>query len=77
MPTPSPAPRAKRSNWALRLLAIVLSALAFLGFWQAAARTPAVAPPPNGGGYAPPTNGQGGLIPPGALGNPHGSTRVS
>jgi len=82
MHTPPPASRAnragaKRSNWGLRLLAVALSALAFLGFWRAAARTPAAATPTSGSEYAPPANGQGGLLPPGGLGNPHGSTRLS
>ncbi len=71
---PQPAPRARRSNWGLRLVALLLSALAFLGFWQGAQR--ASASQPGGSDYAPPSSGQGGLLPPGGLG-PHGSTHLS
>jgi hypothetical protein len=53
-----------------------LSALAFLGFWQAAAHASA-APTTSGSQYAPPASGQGGLIGPGGLSGAHGSTRLS
>lgn len=71
---PQPAPRAKRSNWGLRLVALLLSGLAFLGFWQGTQHTSASQP--GGSDYAPPSGGQGGLLGPGGLA-PHGSTRLS
>jgi len=71
---PLPPPRAKRSNWGLRLVALLVSALAFLGFWQGAQH--ASARQPGGSDYAPPPGGQGGLLGPGGL-DPHGSTRLS
>lgn len=70
---PSPGPRPRRSNWGLRLVAVLLSALAFLGFWQGAQRT-STATSTSSSQYAPPTSG--GLLPPGGL-VPHGSTHVS
>ena len=70
----SPAKPALRSNWGLRLVALLLSALAFLGFWQGAQH--ASSSSPAGGDYAPPSNTQGGLLAPGGLGT-HGSTRLS
>lgn len=72
-----PAKRARRrSNWGLRFGALLLSALAFLGFWQAAERVSAAPATGTGGQYAPPSGSQGGLLPASGLG-PHGSTRVS
>ncbi|MBF6591787.1 MAG: hypothetical protein IVW57_14865 [Ktedonobacterales bacterium] len=73
-PPPAARSRAARSNWALRLVAGVLSALAFLGFWQLAAHTPRS----SGNGYAPPAGTSGGLVQPGSFGGPpNGSTRIS
>ncbi len=72
---PQPALPVKRSNWGLRLVAALLSALAFLGFWQGAQHTPA-AQTSGGATYGPPANGHGGLLPAGGLG-PHGATRLS
>lgn len=76
-----PVARRRRSNWALRLLAVGLSALSFIGFWQIAMHTPkpTTSAPGGAGGptFAPPTGGQGGLILPGDIGKPHGGTHVS
>jgi hypothetical protein len=71
---PLPPPRAKRSNWGLRLVALLLSGLAFLGFWQGAQH--ASATQPGSKDFALPSSGQGGLLGPGGL-DPHGSTRLS
>lgn len=68
-----PASRVNRSNWGLRLVAMLLSALAFLGFWQGAQHN---APAASGNDYAPPSGSQGGLLPAGGL-SPHGSTHLS
>ncbi len=38
--SPQPAPRGRHSNWGLRLLAALLSALAFAGFWLGAQHAP-------------------------------------
>lgn len=69
---PVSAPRARHSNWGLRLVAALLSALAFLGFWQGAQHSSSATP--TSSQYAPPSSG--GLLPPGGL-VPHGSTHVS
>jgi hypothetical protein len=71
---PLPPQRGRRSNWGLRLVALLLSVLAFLGFWQGTQQ--ASATQPGGKDYAPPASGQGGLLGPGGL-NPHGNTRLS
>jgi hypothetical protein len=70
----APASPARRSNWGLRLVALLLSALAFLGFWQGARH--ASSSSQSSGDYAPPSGTQGVLLPPGGLGT-HGSTRLS
>jgi hypothetical protein len=69
----------RRSNWSLRIVAAILSALAFVGFWQAASGAPrnAPTPTPTPGEFAPPTPGSGGVLPPGSFGAPHGGTHVS
>jgi hypothetical protein len=71
--------RVRRANWPLRIVAAILSALAFVGFWQAASgaprATPAQQPPPTPGDYSPPVSG--GVQLPGSFGAPHGGTRVS
>lgn len=73
-PTPQPAPRATRSNWGLRLVALLLSALAFLGLWQGAQHTTPSTPASSQ--YAPPSSGTSGVFAPGGL-VPHSSTHVS
>jgi hypothetical protein len=72
-------PRIRRSNWSLRVVAAILSALAFVGFWQAAAGAPRTtpAPTPTPGDYSLPTPGSGGVLLPGSFGPPHGGTRMS
>jgi hypothetical protein len=69
--------RVRRSNWSLRILAAILSALAFVGFWQAAARAPRAAstPTPTPADFSLPT--PGGVQLPGSFGAPHGGTHVS
>jgi len=71
--------RVRRSNWSLRIVAAILSALAFVGFWQAASGVPRTAsaqpPTPTPGEFSPPT--PGGVQLPGSFGSPHGGTRVS
>jgi hypothetical protein len=71
--------RVRRSNWSLRIVAAILSALAFVGFWQAASgahrTTPAPPPTPTPGEFSPPT--PGGVQLPGSFGSPHGGTHVS
>jgi hypothetical protein len=71
--------RVRRSNWSLRIVAAILSALAFVGFWHAASgaprATPAQQPPPTPGDFSPPT--PGGVQLPGSFDSPHGGTRVS
>lgn len=75
-PPPRPLPP-RRTRWPLRLAACGLSALAFLGFWQAAGHSSNAAPSSQGGGYAPPS-GAGGLVLPGQFGGtPNGGTHVS
>jgi hypothetical protein len=71
--------RLRRSNWALRIVAAILSALAFIGFWQAASGAPRVtpAPTPTPGEYGPPATGSSGVQLPGSFGSPHGGTHVS
>jgi hypothetical protein len=71
--------RTRRSNWSLRIIAAILSALAFIGFWQAAAGAPrdARAPTPTPGDFSPPTPGSGGVLLPGSFGAPHGGTHLS
>ncbi len=71
--------RQRRSNLGLRIVAAILSALAFIGFWQAASGAPRVtpAPTPTPGDYGPPAAGSGGVQLPGAFGSPHGGTHVS
>jgi len=70
--------RVRRSNWSLRIVAAILSALAFVGFWQAASGAPRATPAqhaPTPGDFSLPT--PGGVQLPGAFGAPHGGTRVS
>jgi hypothetical protein len=70
--------RVRRSNWSLRIVAAILSALAFVGFWQAASGAPRAtltAPTPTPGDFSLPT--PGGVQLPGSFGSPHGGTRVS
>jgi hypothetical protein len=71
--------RVQRSNWSLRIVAAILSALAFVGFWQAASgaprTTPREPPTPTPGEFSPPT--PGGVQLPGSFGSPHGGTHVS
>lgn len=71
--------RGRRSNWSLRIVAAILSALAFVGFWQAASGAPRPAPAstPTPGEFLPPTPGASGVQLPGSFGSPHGGTRVS
>jgi hypothetical protein len=71
--------RVRRSNWSLRIIAAILSALAFVGFWQAASGAPrsASAPTPTPSDFSPPTPGTGGVQLPGSFGAPHGGTHVS
>ncbi len=73
-PPTAPGPHARRSNWSLRLLAALLSALAFAGFWLGAQHASPAPSSSNSSPYAPPSGG--GLLPPGGL-IPHGSTHVS
>ncbi len=68
------AKSARRSNWGPRLVALLLSALAFLGLWQGAQHATPTAQ--ETGGYTPPSGASGVLLPPGGLGT-HGSTRLS
>jgi hypothetical protein len=69
----------RRSNWSLRIVAAILSALAFVGFWQAASGAPRANPAqpqtPTPGDFSPPT--PGGVQLPGSFGSPHGGTHVS
>ena len=69
--------RVQRSNWSLRIVAAILSALAFVGFWHGASDAPRAnsAQPPTPGDFSPPT--PGGVQLPGSFGAPHGGTRVS
>jgi hypothetical protein len=70
--------RVRRSNWSLRIVAAILSALAFVGFWQAASGAPRAtptAPTPTPSDHSLPT--PGGVQLPGSFGPPHGGTRVS
>jgi hypothetical protein len=70
--------RVRRSNWSLRIVAAILSALAFVGFWQAASGAPRAtptAPTRTPGDFTLPTSG--GVQLPGSFGAPHGGTRVS
>jgi hypothetical protein len=71
--------RVRRSNWSLRIIAAILSALAFIGFWQAASGAPrsTTAQPstPTPGDFSLPT--PGGVQLPGSFGSPHGGTHVS
>jgi hypothetical protein len=71
--------RTRRSNWLLRIVAAILSALAFAGFWQAASGAPRAAPTPTStpGEFSPPTPGSGGVQLPGSFGSPHGGTHLS
>jgi hypothetical protein len=70
--------RPRRSNWALRLLAVGLSGLAFLGCWQLAAHSAGPSASTGDGTYAPPVSTPGGLVPPSHFGGaPNGSTHVS
>jgi hypothetical protein len=71
--------RVRRSNWSLRIVAAILSALAFIGFWQAASGAPRSAPAqpssPTPGDFSLPT--PGGVQLPGSFGSPHGGTHLS
>jgi hypothetical protein len=75
--------RVRRSNWSLRVVAAILSALAFVGFWQAASgapratstATPTATPTP--GDFSLPTPDAGAVRLPGSFGSPHGGTHLS
>jgi len=71
--------RVRRSNWSLRIVVAILSALAFIGFWQAASGSPPAtstqAPTPTPSDFSSPT--PGGVQLPGSFGSPHGGTHVS
>lgn len=73
-PAPQPVPRVTRSNWGLRLVALLLSVLAFLGLWQGAQH--ASTGTPTSSQYAPPSSGTSGVFAPGGL-VPHSGTHVS
>jgi hypothetical protein len=69
----------RRSNWSLRIVAAILSALAFVGFWQAASGAPRATPAqpasPTPGDNSLPT--PSGVQLPGSFGSPHGGTHLS